>query len=213
MCVRCLSLSSKQLNITQVSWRLFCIRSSKIVAPFCRDCTQFNAQLKWMQRRVTSAICLGFKTNDCVSFPFPFPLSFPLLLSFPGGHLQLARNLPRLQTWRLSNCHKLCSNFCVSSAIEPSPCQQPLPPLLRTWLWHCEKCASRSAFGDSKRSKRIYLAAAFSANIRLGWGWGWGWTRGGVVAARLGLMNSPGHCPAEKLQLLRAYKTKLIKIS
>lgn len=35
----------------------------------------------------------------------------------------------------------------------------------------CEKCASRSAFGDSKRSKRIYLAAAFSASIRLGWGW------------------------------------------
>lgn len=32
----------------------------------------------------------------------------------------------------------------------------------------CEKCASRSAFGDSKRSKRIYLAAAFSASIRLG---------------------------------------------
>lgn len=70
-----LSLSSKQLNITQVSWRLFCIRSTEIVAPFRRDCTQFNAQLKWMQRRVTSAICLGFKSNDCISFPLSLPLS------------------------------------------------------------------------------------------------------------------------------------------
>lgn len=109
--------------------------------------------------------------------------SFSLFLS-PVGHLQLAschgcrccvlqNPTASLQTWRLSDCHKLCSNFCMSSYalfLPASPRLASLPhlALASPAASQCEKCASRSAFGDSKRSKRIYLAAAFSASIRLG---------------------------------------------
>lgn len=69
-----------------------------------------------------------------------FP-SFSLFLS-PGGHLQLAschgcrccvlqNPTASLQTWRLSDCHKLCSNFCMSSyALFLA---RPASPPCRTW--------------------------------------------------------------------------------
>lgn len=69
-----------------------------------------------------------------------FP-SFSLFLS-PVGHLQLAschgcrycvlqNPTASLQTWRLSDCHKLCSNFCMSSYALFLPASPRLP--CRTW--------------------------------------------------------------------------------
>lgn len=52
--------------------------------------------------------------------------------------------------------HKLLRNFCVCFASDLST------------IPHCEKCASRFAFGDSQRTQRVYLATAFSADIKQG---------------------------------------------
>lgn len=113
----------KQLNTMQVSWRLF----FAFAAPKLLHYTQFNAQLKWMQRRVTFAICLCFKSTLSISLSLA---RYRLPAGTCSSQLAtVALAACRLQTWRLSDCHKLCSNFCVSSSIHSAPAAPvPLPP-------------------------------------------------------------------------------------